>query len=74
MELYFIKSETREIERKEYCKISLLDMKNVQIFSFFTPLNDKSYNFVKENKIFSNVTDKICFVIKRNNKISFDIV
>ena len=73
MELYFVKSEVKKIEGKEYCKITLLDMQNVQLFNFYTLVNEKSYNFVKDCKTFSNVTDKICFVIKRNNKISFDI-
>lgn len=73
MELFFIKSDKRTIENKDYYKITILDLKNCQLFSFYRLVDSKSTSFVSNVKLFQEVSNQLTFVIKRNNKISFDI-
>lgn len=73
MELFFIKADKRNIEGKEYYKITVLDLKNCQLFNFYRLVDNKSASFVSNVKIFQEVSNQLTFVIKRNNKISFDI-
>lgn len=73
MELFFIKADKRNIEGKEFYKITILDLKNCQLFNFYRLVDNKSTAFVSNAKIFQEVSNQLSFVIKRNNKISFDI-
>lgn len=73
MELFFVKADKRNIEDKEYYKITILDRKNCQLFNFYKLVDAKSTNFVTSVKLFEEISQKLTFVIKRNNKISFDI-
>ena len=73
MELFFIKADKRSIEGKDYYKITVLDLKNCQLFNFYRLVDNKSTSFISSVKIFQEVSNQLIFVIKRNNKISFDI-
>ena len=72
-EIFFIKADKRNIENKDYYKITVLDLKNCQLFSFYRLVDNKSTSFVSSVKIFQEVSGQLTFVIKRNNRISFDI-
>lgn len=71
--IFYLNTQKRTIEGKEYYKINLLDLNNIQLFSFYRVVDVKSTNFVNIHKAFDNVSNALNFVIKRNNKISFDI-
>lgn len=71
--VFYLNSNKRTIEGKEYYKINVLDLNNTQIFSFYKIVDTKSTNFVNMHKAFDNISNALTFVIKRNNKISFDI-
>ena len=73
MELFFIKADKRSIEDKDYYRITILDKKNCQLFNFYKLVDTKSTSFVNSVKLFEEISQKLTFVIKRNNKISFDI-
>ena len=73
MELFYIKADKRSFDGKDYYKITILDRVNCQLFNFYRLVDAKSTNFVTSLKIFEDISQKLTFVIKRNNKISFDI-
>ena len=41
-EIFFIKADKRNIENKDYYKITVLDLKNCQLFSFYRLVDNKS--------------------------------
>lgn len=71
--IFYLNSQKRNIEGKEYYKINLLDLNNTQLFAFYHIADTKANNFVNIHKTFDNVSNALTFAIKRNNKISFDI-
>lgn len=71
--IFYLNSQKRVIEGKEYYKINVLDLNNLQVFSFYKTVDTKSSNFCNIHKTFDNISSSLSFVIKRNNKISFDI-
>lgn len=73
MKLIFLKSEQKNIEGKDYFKISIYEEVTDEVFTFYHLTDQKAYNFIKDLKIGTDVTEKLCFVIKRGRKISFDI-
>lgn len=72
-QFYFISAEKRSIEDKHYYCIYILDFINKQVFSFYHIADNKAKNFVEMHKQFDNISSALTFVVKRNNKISFDI-
>lgn len=72
-DLFFLSSSKRKIQDNDYYKISILDLKNTQIFNIYKLVDNKSTQFVNSHKCFDNISEHLKFVIKRNNKISFDI-
>lgn len=73
MKLIYLKSEQRNIEGKDYTKVSIFEEVTGEVFVFYRKTDEKAYKFVKENKIGDDVTEKLCFVIKKGKRISFDI-
>lgn len=73
IKLLLLKTEQRQIQGKDYTHVALYEETTNQIFDFYRKTDEKAFNFVKNNKLGDDVTDKVCFVIKRNQKISFDI-
>lgn len=71
--IFYLNSNKRNIDGKDYYKINVLDLNNCQIFSFYKLVEPKSTNFINNHKTFDNVSNSLAFAIKRNNKISFDI-
>lgn len=72
-DIYFIYADKRTIEGREFYRITVLDKNNLQIFSFYRAVDSKSTSFVNSCKLFDEISTKLTFIIKRNNKISFDI-
>lgn len=72
-EIYFLSSDLRTIEDKKYYRITILDVKNEQVFTFYRIADTKAKNFCEMHKRFDNISNALIFVIKRNNRISFDI-
>lgn len=73
IKLILLKTEQKNIEGKDYSHISIYEETTNQVFDFYRKTDDKAYNFIKNYKLGDDVTDKLCFVIKRDKKISFDI-
>ena len=71
--IFYLNADKRHIEGSDYYKINILDLNNLQVFSFYKKIDTKSSNFVNMHKTFDNISSSLVFVIKRNNKISFDI-
>lgn len=73
MKIIFLKSEQRNIEGKDYTKISVFEETTDQVFSFFKKTDEKVFNFIKNVKVGDVITDKLHFVIKKGQKITFDL-
>lgn len=73
IKLILLKTEQKKIEGKDYFHISIYEEITDQHFDFYRKTDEKSYNFIKNHKLGDDVTDKLCFVIKKGKKISFDI-
>lgn len=71
--IFYLNHYQKAIEGKEYFCFRVLDLKNTQIFTFYHLVDDKAKNFVANIKTFQDVSDRLTLVIKRNNKISFDL-
>lgn len=71
--IYYLNHYQKDIEGKYYYCFRVLDLKNTQIFTFYHLVDDKSKNIVANVKLFQDISDKLTLVIKRNNKISFDL-
>lgn len=71
--IYYLNHYEKEIEGKKFFCFRILDLKNTQIFTFYHISDDKSKNFVANVKTFQDISDRLTLVIKRNNKISFDL-
>ena len=72
-DIFYLGHYIKNIEGKEYFCIRVLDLKHFQIFTFYHTTDEKSKNIINSFKKFDNITDKLTYVIKRNNKISFDL-
>lgn len=73
IKLILLKTEQKKIEGKDYSHITIYEEVTNQVFDFYRITDEKAYNFIKNVKLGDDVTEKLCFVIKRNKKISFDI-
>lgn len=71
--IFYLTNTKREINGKMYYRITILDMKNLQIFSFYHIADNQTTSFLANRKTFENISNFLTFVIKRNGKISFDI-
>lgn len=71
--LYFLKSEKKQIEGKDFYCITILDFVNCQIFKFYKLVDTKTTQFINSHKAFDNISNDLTFAIKRKNKISFDL-
>ena len=72
-DIYYLSAKIRNIEGKDFYCFKILDLANEQIFTFYHNVDEKSKSLATGFKRFDNISDKLKFVIKRNNKISFDI-
>lgn len=71
--LFFLKAQDTEINDKQFYKITILDMNNVQLFFIYKLRDAQVAKFIVNHKRFDDVSNELKFVIKRDNKIALDI-
>lgn len=72
-EFFFLGFSEETIQKQNFLCIYILDLNKHTVFRIFKKFTDDIFDKLNKFDLFDDISERVCFVIKREGKISLDI-